>query len=195
MKTKKAVATHNAIVEAAKELFLEKPVSKVSVSAICEKAHVAKGTFYLYFETKEDLVWHFIEHELSAGNQWIARVGGRGHEEEDLEAIAEYIVTFTKKHLKVLKMMHNVRFYGYLGHSIMEKKYKDQWVIPIADYLEQGRLLGKFDIEDSEFMAYYLVTSIHEMIDRIILEEVPYSLDDFLIHLKPLLKKLIMFKA
>lgn len=73
----------------------------------------------------------------------------------------------------------------------MEKRYKDQWVEPIAAYFEQGRLLGKFDIDDSMFTAYYVVTSVHEMIDRIILEEVPYDLETFGQHLKPLLKKLL----
>lgn len=40
----------------ARELFLEKGVAKTSVDEIARRANVAKGTFYLYFHDKEDLL-------------------------------------------------------------------------------------------------------------------------------------------
>lgn len=44
------------LVEAAVAVFLEKGVTAASVDDIVRTAGVAKGTFYLYFETKDDVV-------------------------------------------------------------------------------------------------------------------------------------------
>lgn len=45
-----------ALVQAAYELFLAKGIAGTVVSDITERAGVAKGTFYLYFRDKEDIV-------------------------------------------------------------------------------------------------------------------------------------------
>lgn len=45
-----------ALVQAAYELFLTKGISGTVVSDITDRAGVAKGTFYLYFRDKEDIV-------------------------------------------------------------------------------------------------------------------------------------------
>ena len=46
----------DALVDAAFAVFLEKGVASTAVDDIVEKAGVAKGTFYLYFKTKDDAV-------------------------------------------------------------------------------------------------------------------------------------------
>lgn len=38
-----------------KKVLIEKPNSKISVNDLAEKAHIAKGTFYLFFSSKEAL--------------------------------------------------------------------------------------------------------------------------------------------
>lgn len=63
------------IFESAHVLFLEKGIEKTSVREITEKAQVAKGTFYLYFENKQDLISAFIHHQLvSVINQTIQNI-------------------------------------------------------------------------------------------------------------------------
>jgi AcrR family transcriptional regulator len=48
--------SRDVILECALELFHSKGVEKTSVSEIVQKAGIAKGTFYLYFKDKDDLV-------------------------------------------------------------------------------------------------------------------------------------------
>jgi AcrR family transcriptional regulator len=45
-----------ALVDASFEAFIEDGVAATSVDDIVARAHVAKGTFYLYFRTKQDAV-------------------------------------------------------------------------------------------------------------------------------------------
>ncbi len=48
--------TRSAIVDALMELLKEMPYGKISISAISERAHVNRSTFYRTFGTKEDVV-------------------------------------------------------------------------------------------------------------------------------------------
>lgn len=49
------------IVEAAREIFAERPYDRVKVEAIAERAGVGKGTIYEYFVSKEELVAVILE--------------------------------------------------------------------------------------------------------------------------------------
>ncbi|NJE13628.1 TetR/AcrR family transcriptional regulator [Thermococcus sp. LS2] len=48
--------TREKILKAARELFAEKGYDKTTVDEIVERAGVAKGTFYNYFKSKEELI-------------------------------------------------------------------------------------------------------------------------------------------
>ena len=43
------------ILAGAKELFLARGYAATTVDAICEKAELTKGSFYYFFDSKEDL--------------------------------------------------------------------------------------------------------------------------------------------
>ncbi|SET40220.1 transcriptional regulator, TetR family [Natronincola peptidivorans] len=65
MKTIKAIETKKRIYESAYFLFKEKGFDKVSVDSIVERAGVAKGSFYVHFSTKNDLIATFINEYVS----------------------------------------------------------------------------------------------------------------------------------
>jgi AcrR family transcriptional regulator len=56
MATKSPGKTREKIVTAAMELFARKGFDKTTVDEIVARAGVAKGTFYLYFKSKDDLI-------------------------------------------------------------------------------------------------------------------------------------------
>ena len=62
MITKKGMETRNQIIEASEQLFMEKSVNKVTINDIVQRAGIAKGTFYLYFDSKETV---FVNINLS----------------------------------------------------------------------------------------------------------------------------------
>jgi len=53
--------TRQRIIAAALELMQEKPFDQVTVEEIAERADVAKGTFFLYFPSKEQLLHAYME--------------------------------------------------------------------------------------------------------------------------------------
>jgi hypothetical protein len=75
IRDEKASQTKNKIIEAAKELIKEKGLSNVSVDDITKQAGVAKGSFYVYFKKKEDIIgeigcmeFRYINEELNNMN-------------------------------------------------------------------------------------------------------------------------------
>ena len=51
-----ALETHQKLIDAARVLILERGFNNFNVSDITEKAGVAKGSFYTYFEHKEEII-------------------------------------------------------------------------------------------------------------------------------------------
>ena len=69
-RVQKKEKTKQAILKAALELFAAKGFYATTTKAISKKAHIAEGTLFNYFETKEDLALYFFEAELSGVMEW-----------------------------------------------------------------------------------------------------------------------------
>ncbi len=114
MIAKKGKETRNQIIETLEQLFIGKNVNKVTINDIVQYAGLAKETFYLYFDSKETLVWHFIDTKLSGLNKYLAKLEVEGCGKEDINKIIAYIVSFLKKHKTLMKLMYHVRFFSFI---------------------------------------------------------------------------------
>ena len=74
--------TRASLIKAANEVFLSKGVEAASVAEITEKADVAHGTFYNYFNSVEDIVSASVEQILHEINEQI-EIGGEAPESSD----------------------------------------------------------------------------------------------------------------
>lgn len=63
---KKGVIRREEIIRTASELFLEKGLRETSVNDIVARLGVAKGTFYHYFATKDELVELFLQQMIDS---------------------------------------------------------------------------------------------------------------------------------
>src|ERR1041385_9428237 len=69
----KKESTRQAILRAALALFAQKGFYRTTTKAISQKARIAEGTLFNYFETKEDLALYFFEQELGGVIDWFSR--------------------------------------------------------------------------------------------------------------------------
>lgn len=65
-RTADRAARRGVLVEAAAALFAERGVANTAVSDIVKAAGVAQGTFYLYFQTKDDVVLAVVDELTTA---------------------------------------------------------------------------------------------------------------------------------
>ena len=85
--------TKAGIREAANRLFLERGVDATTVDAICDEAGVSKGTFYLYFHRKEDLLLEYGLRRLRRIREMLPElIGGRRSFREALNLILDEVV-------------------------------------------------------------------------------------------------------
>jgi len=61
------------ILKAAIELFTKKGFEMTSVESIARRAKIAKGTFYNFFDKKEDVLLYFLDREISKSGDEIER--------------------------------------------------------------------------------------------------------------------------
>lgn len=89
---RKKLATRRALVDAAVELFTEHGFEKTTVAQIAERADVSTRTFFLHFETKEDVLSGEGDARVELGLEAIAeRIPGEGPDEAFARAMRAMI--------------------------------------------------------------------------------------------------------
>ncbi|WP_430335940.1 TetR/AcrR family transcriptional regulator [Rhodococcus sp. ACT016] len=100
----------DAVIDAARELFIQHGQSGTSVDAIAKRAGVAKGTVYLYFPSKEHIV-DAIETQFNARVLDRVQAAARGFAEAGADAITAWCVELAHAYLDQLDT-HDMLFYG-----------------------------------------------------------------------------------
>jgi TetR/AcrR family transcriptional regulator len=67
-------ARREQLLEVAAELWAEKNFASITMFEVASRAELAKGTTYLYFQTKEELLLALLERELQA---WFLELGAK----------------------------------------------------------------------------------------------------------------------
>jgi len=71
-KTKRGRETRDRLLEAAENEFGERGFHEGAISGITQRAGVALGTFYVYFDSKEEIFRALVSHMGHLTRQWIA---------------------------------------------------------------------------------------------------------------------------
>ncbi|HEV8420933.1 MAG TPA: helix-turn-helix domain-containing protein [Actinomycetota bacterium] len=143
--------------DAATKLFIRRGTSDTTIADIAEAAHVAKGTFYLYFDSKEQLLAalkeRWVDEMMAHALPFIERIG-----KEDwwglADAVAESMVDFTLVHADlcafVMQQPHTPGTKDILAEC--ERRVNAM----IAGGLQVGIDSGAFHVEDPELAAIFL---------------------------------------
>lgn len=149
LKERQRQEREDLILRVAEEVLLEKGYYETSMDEIAARVGIAKGTLYLHFARKEDLVKALLERGLRAFIRGIeAIVTSEGTAREKLEAI------LTSRSQGLLNM--HPRWFSILSNSdelkpmLFERKEALQAhihnvVTLINSLLEQGKTDGTFD--------------------------------------------------
>lgn len=74
---RKRLATRQALIAAATELFVRDGFADTTIATIADLADVAPRTFFLHFASKEDVLFHHVETHAARAVQSVAGLGER----------------------------------------------------------------------------------------------------------------------
>lgn len=123
------------IIEVVKKEFERVPLSKLSVKRIVEGSYIARGSFYQYFLSKEDVIEYVLR--------------------QDLENVKNTIVTLLKQNSgNVFNMA-----YEYLDHAVEEEKSKTNYYLHVSEFLKENNI-WLFELLDVDEIKKYLDLTI-----------------------------------
>ena len=151
-----------SIVEAATEVFAERGLDAVTMDDIADAAGVAKGTVYLYFDSKEDLVTALqarYAEGLIAQAGALLQVGGRGSRVRRLDAfVAGIAAAYEANH-----RMYHVLFEA---PGASEAAIMDGFRDLLRRFIADGAGAGEFSVPDVGIAAEFLLQGIHGSLSR-----------------------------
>ena len=153
------------LMDAGERILLRKGFASTTIDDVTRAAGVAKGTYYLYFKSKDDLAAalrdRFIEdcrkriETLSArrpANDWRGR----------LDAWVEGGICHYLDHLE----LHDIIFIaGHEGHGSMAQS---ALVEALADLIRAGAAAGAWRAQSPELVSLFLFYALHGVVDHIV---------------------------
>jgi len=158
-RTKPPAVRRTELLDAAERLFLADGVAATNVDAIVAAAGVAKGTFYLYFNAKEDLLPALRARYVEALAETVsAAVARRPHADwpGKLRAWVSAVVTYQVEHFA----LHELVFHdsgAHRGHAPL----KEDTAETLAALLTDGARAGAWTVEDPRLLAVMLYAAVH----------------------------------
>lgn len=148
------------IMDMAAQLFMSKGYEETSVNLIVEQLGVAKGTFYHYFKSKEELLEAVLENYLSQYAEGIQRAvqSNVDNAYEKLLLVLRGILLNTKgpEHLtRHVEDNKNARL-----HQAMDEKFFEKFYPIILGVLKQGVEENIFHMEHPEEITEILLIGI-----------------------------------
>jgi AcrR family transcriptional regulator len=176
------------ILASAFELFLQKGIVKTSIDDIVQKANVAKGTFYLYFKDKTDilqkLVYQTSRYVLSEAYE-AACAQDTGDFVENVILLADYVVEYFKKNKLVLKLMERNFSWPLLEKELTQAQ--DPLWNQLQEQIHKSPLAQKYTSDEIFKLIFVLIEMCGSVCYSSIIEEKPDTID----HMKPVLYSII----
>ncbi|MBO4389594.1 MAG: TetR/AcrR family transcriptional regulator [Lachnospiraceae bacterium] len=153
----------NELLKIAYELFLSQGYENTSVDEIIEKAGIAKGTYYYYFQSKEQMLEEVIDMMIEAQKEQAEKIM-----ESDLpipQKIVGIIASYRPKSdespiLETLNKPENVLF-----HDKVNKKLQSNVIPLLAKVTEDGIEEGIFQCSNVEERIRILIVISQELFD------------------------------
>ena len=172
----------NSLFQAGYDLFTTKGINDTAISDIVKKAGVAKGTFYLYFKDKYDLLDRIVLHKsaqvLCEAIKYNKSIEFDSFEDE-LLSFVNYIIEYFKKDKLLLKLI-----YKNLSWGTFKKASNDYGEIhDIYKMFEREYENSQLSTKEIEHLLFIIIELTGSVCYSAIILEEPGNIDE----IKPVL--------
>lgn len=171
------------ILDAAVKVFIRRGYQKANVSELVAQAQVARGTFYLYFKSKADVLEHMVNRFMTAVLQGVSKINAASYlPDQDLSAYfrqssSDLILCLTQ-HRKVAQL---ILFHANTLDAKTQSKisvYMEQMVRIVKSSIDAAARAGLFRaVSDSEVVARCLIGSVKEWLTAWIAQGESFELE------------------
>jgi len=153
-KTRRGRKTREKLLQAAEAEFGERGFPDASIASITQRAGVALGTFYVYFESKEEIFRALVSYMGELTRQWIGeRVAASPDRLTAERRGVEAFIEFVRSHRNLYRVVSMAQF-------VAEDAFRDYYQVFADAYRENlERAAGNGDIRsgDSEVWSWALI--------------------------------------
>ena len=170
--SKEHEARLNELLDTAQQMFFERGYETTSVNDIIEGVGIAKGTFYHYFKSKEDLLDRLVERWNQGTLERVRAMVGR----QDLSAVEKLNLFFrTIRDFKVenIDLMITLMKVLYRDENLLirHKIFRRQIDLLVPEFvkvIKQGEGEGVFDTVEAECTADLLFQSSYHFSETMV---------------------------
>lgn len=185
--TSKKYIKQQKLYNSAFTLFMEKGINNTAIDDIVKKAGVAKGTFYLYFKDKYDIINKIIQQKCR-GIFEEALNETRNKNIENLDEMCiffvEYIIDYFKENKLMLKFINKNFSWSLYKFAVLKLDQDDEvekTISLIIEELKKRNMTG----EEAEITLFMIVELVGSVCYSSIINNEPTDIDT----MKPVLIK------
>ena len=131
------------IIQSAIELFTKNGFEKTTIDGIARKAKVGKGTFYYFFEKKEDVLLFYSDRENKRSHEeFTQKIGTVQNFFERLELLIDTFIKHAFHNKQFTKILIKERIVN-VGKN--EKGVASEWIKSIRELIDQARKENTFE--------------------------------------------------
>lgn len=148
--------TRSTLISAAKELVFERQYEKVSIQDITDKAQLGLGTFYNYFETKNDVYEAVLEEIRAKFNQDLNRIR---ETLVDPATIISVTIQYCMREAQDNREWHDFLSYSGLKGEYILRQDEEQ----TRQDIEKGTSSGRFKVQDVDFTTQLIIGMLNHV--------------------------------
>lgn len=142
LKTQKAIKT------AFKEMLLEMPYEKITIKELCQRAVINRKTFYLHYDSIEDVLEEFQEEQSS---EYFNRIKDFDHI-KNVDKLIKTFFYFSEEQGKFYELIHCNSHYDYI-HTKQTNKISEK-------SQDNFKSIKKFDKNKQNIILTYITNSM-----------------------------------
>lgn len=181
------------LLETAFQLFTSKGINETTIQDIAREAGVAKGTFYLYFKDKYDLIEKLRARKAAKLFEEAVRFS-RSQEYENFTEqfliIIDYIIDELTENRDLLKFIYKNLSMGGINIRL-EGEEETYSPVSIFEMFEQRALEDKLDLENPKAVFFMIIELVGSTCYTSILLNVPLPIEEYKPYLYEAIKKLL----
>lgn len=185
----KKLEKKNNIIEAAYNLFIEKGIGNTAIDEIVKRAGVAKGTFYLYFKNKNDIVEKLIIKKCAEITRIALEKAKQKEYSNFIDAVIEFIdhlIEYLKQNKPLFKIINKNLSWGFF-RKVIEVSDEYQSIKESKEIFMEHFKSTRYSKEEIELVVFMIVDLIGSIAYSSIVRGEPTNIDE----LKPTLYKTI----